>query len=384
MLVAQIPLRRWLIAMAAVAPGCGEKNVFQPPPPPTVTVERPVQRSVTISQDFVGRTEASETVEIRARVKGFLESIDFVPSQLVSQGDLLFTIERDKFEAEAAGAEAALAQAVAARDLADATLKRAQSAYAQQAVSELELLERTAQLDAAQAEVQAREARLADAQLELSYTRIYAPIDGRVSRDLVTLGNLVGSDGATLLTTIVKDDPIFAYFNVNERELLPYLEDRSDVDAPQQPKVRSARLQLSDGTEFEGEGQIDFADNRVDNVTGTIELRARFPNPGARLIPGLFVRVLIPEDEREVLLVPEFALQRDLAGPYLLVVNGDSMVERRDVGLGERLDDMRIIESGLDGSERVIVSGLQRARDGIEVKVDQAAVNAGRPAAEAG
>ena len=365
-LISIVPRFSATALLLAAAAGCARENVFEPPPPPQVTVQRPVQREVTLYKDFVGRTEASETVEIRARVKGFLETIDFQPSQLVAVGDLLFTIEPESFLAVQASAQAAIDQAKAARDLARVTLDRAQVAYDKEAVSDLEMMEKRAQLDAAEAQVRAAEAELETASLDLSYTTIRAPIAGRVSREYVTIGNLVGSPDATLLTTIIKDDPIYAYFNINERELLPFLVKRRHRDRPERPVV-PARLQLSDGRDYEHEGEIDFADNTVDAVTGTIQARAKLPNPVGGLIPGLFVRVLLPQEAREVMLVPEVALQRDLAGPYLLIVNGEDAVERRDVDLGDRLKDLRIIESGLEGSEAVIVKGLQRARPGVNV-----------------
>ncbi len=358
-------------ALLVAVTGCRQKNVFEPPPPPEVTVQRPVQREVTLYKDFVGRADASETVEIRARVKGFLRTIDFEPSQLVDIGDPLFTIEPESFLAAQASAEAALDQAKAARGLAKITMERAQVAYDKGAVSDLEMMEKRAQLDATEAAVRAAEAALETAKLDVSYTIILAPIKGRVSREYVTIGNLVGAGEATLLTTIVKDDPIYAYFNLSERELLPYLDRRRHDDNPERPVV-IAHLQFSDGRDYEHEGEIDFADNTVDAVTGTIQIRAKFPNPAGGLIPGLFVRVLIPQETQEVKLVPEVALQRDLAGPYLLVVNEGGAVERRDVALGERLKDLRIINSGLDGSERVIVKGLQRARPGVNVAAQEA------------
>ena len=365
-------LPRFLATAVLVAvAGCTQKNVFEPPPPPEVTVQRPVQREVTIYKDYVGRADASETVEIRARVKGFLRTIDFEPSQFVDIGDPLFTIEPESFLAAQASAEAAVDQAKAARGLAKVTLERAQVAYDKGAVSDLEMMEKRAHLDAADAAVRAAEAALDTAKLDVSYTIILAPIKGRVSREYVTIGNLVGSGEATLLTTIVKDDPIYAYFNLSERELLPYLGRRRNDDNPERP-VAPARLQFSDGREYEHEGEIDFADNTVDALTGTIQIRAKFPNPVGGLIPGLFVRVLIPQETQEVKLVPEVALQRDLVGPYLLVVNEEGVVERHDVALGERLKDLRIIDSGLDGSERVIVKGLQRARPGVNVAAQEA------------
>ena len=200
-----------------------------------------------------------------------------------------------------------------------------------------------------------------------------APVAGRISRDLVNKGNLVGSTEATLLTVIVVDDPMFAYFNVDERSLVEILRQYPDREKAQ--ATIPARLILADGGEHPHLGVVDFGENRVDPQTGTLQVRATIPNPDGGLFPGLFVRVRIPDQTGEFLIVPELALQRDLAGAFLLVVDDQNVVQRRDVVRGRLLEQgaERIIVSGLDGSERVIVNGLQRSRPGITVDPEEAA-----------
>lgn len=362
--------------LGALLVGCGPENTFQPPPAPTVTVSRPEVREVTTYDVFTGRTEAVETVEIRARVAGFLESIEFEPSDRVEAGQVLFTIEKAPFEARRDAAQASLAQAVATRDLMEATYLKVKESAEAQAASEIEVMEAEAKRDAAVAEVAAAEAALASAEIDLGYTTIKSPVAGQVSRDLVNIGNLVGASDASLLTTVVVDDPIHVYFNVDERTLLAYLDSRSRSARQEQRAQREVTIELLDGRVYGETGYPDFADNRVDPDTGTIQVRAVLPNPNGELYPGLFVRVRIRKSTGEAMLVPDVAIQRDMVGPYVLVVGDDGVVERRDVAIGGRDGRMRIVESGVDPDERVIVNGLQRAREGIEVDAEEAAPGA--------
>jgi RND family efflux transporter MFP subunit len=375
------PLLSAALAGAAFALcGCEKSGEFVPPPPPQVTVQPPSVREVTTYREFTGRTEAVDTVEVRARVKGFLESVDFEPGAKVragdpgdesDPGDLLFTIESAPFVAAVDSARAALAQQVAAQELAQVTLDRAQTAYDKGAVSEIEMAEKRAELDAAKAAVDAAQAALQTAEIDLSYTRIYAPISGRISRELVSVGNLVGAGESTLLTTIVQDDPIYAYVNISERDLLRYLAEGRPSRRPREQRTH-VLLQTADGETYKHEGEVDFADNRVDSTTGTVQVRAVFPNPDGKLFPGLFVRVLAPDETGEQMLVPEVALLRDLAGAYVLVADDEDIVQRRDVQLGSRIQTERIIASGLEPGDRVIVNGIQRAIPGNPVSPQEA------------
>jgi RND family efflux transporter MFP subunit len=372
----------------AVLTGCPDENQFEPPPPPTVTVAAPAVREVTTYQDFTGRLQPTQTVELRARVRGFLQSIEFEPSQRVEAGQLLFTIDKKPFQAEVSLAEADVGIQRAALSLAELTLERAAKAHEQKAVSDIELAERTAQRDAAEAAVDAAEASLDSARIDLGYTDIKAPGPGRISRNLVDVGNLVGSGEPTLLSTIVQDDPIRAYFNISERWLLAYQQARERADKPREER-QGARtevfLQLLDGSDYEESGFVDWAENRIDPDTGTLEARAEFPNANGLLYPGMFGRVRIPLQTSDALLVPEYALQRDLAGTFLLVVvertdeaSGEKkdVVMRRDVMLGPSDAGERVIVSGVEADDRVIVSGLQRARPGIAVTVESADTDA--------
>jgi multidrug efflux system membrane fusion protein len=258
------------------------------------------------------------------------------------------------------------------------TLDKAQAAYEKGAASEIEMAEKRAQLDAATAAVDAARAALENTEIDLSYTRIHAPISGRISRELVSVGNLVGAGDSTLLTTIVQDDPIYAYVNVSERDVLEVLSGGRPAERRREQRI-PVLLQTADGKIYEHDGEVDFADNRVDPTTGTLQVRATFPNPDGKLYPGLFVRVLAPRERGEQMLVPEVALLRDLAGAYVLVADDEDIVQRRDVQLGSRLETERIIASGLAPGDRVIVNGIQRAIPGNPVS-PQEARSAGAPA----
>lgn len=365
------PLRRLAPALlGAIAAGCDQQtNEFIPPPPPTVTVANPDVRDETIYQEYTGRLESVETVVIRARVRGFLESVDFEEGSDVEQGDLLFTIEPELYEANLATAQAQLSNAIAERDLARTTLDRVNRAFEGGGVSDIEVREAEAALDQAEAAVNAAQADIASAQLDLDYTTIVAPLSGRISRKLVSAGNLVGADGSTELTTIVVDDPIYLYFSVSERDLIEMLRHAGSMgETREQRRDRiRVRLQLADGSEYPLRGRIDFTENVVDPTTGTLRVRAVFENPDGLLYPGLFGRVLIPFRSDEFMLIPEIAIQRDIVGPYAMIVDADDVVKRRGLVLGALVGDERIVESGLQPSDRIIVRGLQRAREGLTV-----------------
>ncbi|GBC59225.1 MexE family multidrug efflux RND transporter per iplasmic adaptor subunit [Desulfonema ishimotonii] len=351
--------------------GCNpQKNTYAPPPPPEVTVSTPVKKAVTRYMEFTGTTEAVESVEIRARVEGYLESINFTPSTKISKGDLLFVIDPRPYQAKLDQAKADLAIRHANLKLADATLKRLEQAYKTRAVSQIEVLEAQAKRDTAKAGIQAAEAAVESAELDLAYTRIHAPISGRIGRNLVDVGNLVGAAGdKTLLATIVNDDPVYAYFYVNERLLLEAeeAERKQRKDDHKRGKV-PAFLGLAHEDGFPHEGQLDYIDNRVDPDTGTVQTRGVFPNPERILHPGLFARIRVPiGDPSEQLLVPERALGADQRGRFLLAVKDDNTVEYKPVRTGVLMDGLRVIREGISEKDRIVVNGVQRARPGIEV-----------------
>jgi multidrug efflux system membrane fusion protein len=263
--------------------------------PPTVTVQTPQVREVTTYEEFVGRCEAVQSVELRARVTGILETQEFEDSQIVNEGDLLFTIEDAPYRAAVASAQAALAAREADLHLAQINLDKAQQAYEREAVTEIEMAKVTADRDAAQAAVQGAQAALDTAKIDLGYTKIYAPMTGRISRALIDVGNLIGGLPPTPLTSIVQDDPVHVFFDVDERSVLKRLEERPRETRDGRERL-PAFLQLLDGTRYGESGVIDYAANRIDANTGTLTVRASIPNPNGRLYAGMFVRVLLPDE----------------------------------------------------------------------------------------
>lgn len=347
--------------------GCREKNTFVQPPPPEVTVAKPEQRDVTVFIGVAGRIKARESVEIRARVSGFLDSVDFEDGQIVKEGQQLFLIEPEPYEAAVSAAQAEISSAKASREIAETNYDRRVQAYETKAVSEIDVLTAKANLDSAEASVLGAEAALVEAEINLSYTKVVSPVTGRIARHLVSVGNLVGGANATLLTTVVVQDPIHVYFNVSERLLIPRmgsLANLSEEDFENSPEVF---VELADGSRYSKPGHIDYIDNRADSSTGTVTIRAEFPNQEGELLPGLYGKILIPEVTEGALIVPDLAVQRDIGGTYLLVVNDENKVEARYVELGSKIEADRVVDSGLTGEENVVVNGLQRARPGIEV-----------------
>ena len=351
--------------------GCDEqKNQYVPPPPPKVTVAEPVQRPVTLYLEFTGNTQAVNTVQLPARVQGYLASLHFPDGADVKQGDLLFTIQPEQYQAELQQALADVQAQQAALDHAETELKRYSRLFEQKAAAATDVDNWRYQRDSARAALMNAQAKVDLAKLNLSYTRVTAPISGRMGRRLVDLGNLVGAGGEeTTLAEINQIDPIYAYFTVNERDLLRVrkLQQESGAgDYRSRPIPAYAGLANEEG--YTHEGRIDFAAITVDPATGTLLLRAIFPNEDHRILPGLFVRIRVPVGrEATAILVPQVALGFDQLGRYVLVVNDKNVVERRQVTVGSEENGMIVIDSGLKPDERVIVNGLQRAIPGREV-----------------
>jgi multidrug efflux system membrane fusion protein len=367
--------------------GCGQKeNKYAPPPPPEVSVSLPLQKPVTDYVELTGNTQAVDQVELQARIEGFLTSIHFKDGDYVKKGDLLFTIEQAPYQAKLQEAQGRLAAA-------EAQLLRAQQEYDRQlylfqenATAKSEVERWKAQRDAAQASVEEGRANLELAKINLSYTRVTAPFDGRADRHLVDPGNLVGAGKPTPLAYVIRLEPIYTYFNLNERDLVRLMAKRREkgtTDLKEHPVPVYGGIEGE--KDYSVEGRLDFASTSVDPNTGTILLRAVFDNPrvGAappRLLPGMFMRIRIPVDVRpNALLVPERALGVDQGGRYLLVVNNENVVEQRPVKVGARVDDEMVIEEGLKGDERVVVDGIQRARPGAKVTPVQEGAGAATP-----
>lgn len=374
-----IQLIMLLTAFLAVL-GCGrDANKFVAPPPPEVTIRVPVRQEVTDYLESTGTVAAIESVKIRARVEGWLESIHFEPRAWVKKGSLLFKIDPRPFQAKVEEAQSILAGKKADLKLAEIEWQKADYLLSKAAISELKLDEATAQRDMARAQVGIAKANLDTAKLNLSYTAVIAPIEGRVSRNLVDVGNLVGAENKTLLTKMVDDKSVYAYFNLSELSFLPlmrkYLKKiEASPSAGGAARDRTpAFLGLADEQGYPHKGHIDYADIQVDPSTGTIQIRGIFPNPNGLILQGMFVRVRIPVKTHESMLIPDVAVQADQAGKYVLLVNKNNVVEKRQVRVAQRVDQMRVILEGLTEKDRVIVNGLQRARPGGKVKPTRAA-----------
>jgi membrane fusion protein (multidrug efflux system) len=331
-------------------------------------------REVAPVETFPGRLEALETIEIRARVRGFLEEQRYEEGAKVGAGEILFVIERAPFEAEVQAAQAALAGARAARDISAVRLKRVKAAAAQDAANPLEVESAEADLKEAEAKVQSAQAELEIKRLDLEYTLVKSPSAGRAARSQVDIGNLVGATDATLLTTVEQDEELYAYFEVSERDVLRYLA-RVGGRAAQVAAAADrlpVRLILADGTEYAQPAFIDYVDPAVNRQTGTVSLRARAANAEGLLASGMFVRVQTEGEKTLRTLVPERAVQRDLAGSYVLTVGADGVVARANVVVEGVYGGLSAVE-GLPEGARVIVDGMQRARVGGRVTVGSAA-----------
>jgi len=351
--------------------GCAKKNEFQAPPPPAVTVQHPVRQDVVVYNEFPGRVVASDTVDIRARVRGYLKSIEFKDGQRVEKGDLLFTIEPEEYIAAVNAAEARVEQAEAALKLADARLSRINQAWETKAVSEVDKLTAEAEQQSAQAGVLEARAALDNAKLNLSYTEIRAPLAGRIGEKALSAGNLVGNGESTLLTRIVVEAPIFVYFTVDERSLLAN-RDKGYAERSLE-SIPPVKLKLADESILDEEGTIIYRDPEMDPETGTLQARAVFANAGIQIVPGLYGKIMVPDPRNGVLLIPELAIQRDLSGPFVLVVTENKQVESRYIKNGPMVGSNRIVEEGLTSEDRIIVEGIQRARPGITVQLTEKA-----------
>jgi membrane fusion protein, multidrug efflux system len=369
-----------LILVAALAlTGCGDK----PPAPaaaaaPPVTVAQPVKRMVTDWDEFTGRFEAMEEVQVRARVGGFVNTVEFRDGAIVRAGDLLYTIDSRPFEAVAEQAGGQLADSRAKVELAKRELDRALNLVQTSAVSEQTVDQRRQALQAAHAAEMQAEGALKAAKLNIEFTHVLAPMTGRVGRHLVSPGNLVqGSEGsATLLTSIVTLDPIYIYFDVDEAT---YLKNNRLWFEGRRPSSRDTanpvEVALTGESKPSKEGKMDFLDNRLDVSTGTLRSRAIIPNKDFSILPGQFGRVrLIGSSPYEALLLPDTAIATDQSRKIVFVVKDDNTVEAKPVKLGPLDEGLRVVREGLKAEDRVIVDGIQRARVGAKVTPQTASV----------
>lgn len=371
--------------------GCTAQNEYQPPPPAEVNVALPLVRDVTIFMEETGTTEAVERVEIHARVEGIIEEVLFEPNDIVEEDQVLFKLERRRYVAARDMANAELEAKKVGREKAEIEFNRQKELFDKKATPETNLVAAKAELDGSEAAVLAAEAKLDDAQLDLDYTEVRSPIKGRVGKAMVKRGNLVTGQPSTHLTTVISYDEIYANFSISERDYLEFL-DKKDRD---ERENRSDNVPLflarATDTTFPFRGSFNFADLAVDESTGTFAVRGIFPNPDLKIVPGLFVRIRAPtENKKDALLVPESATGFDQAGNYLLVVDEKDMVQRRDITLGNKFGPMVVIASGLKAGERVVVDGVQRSRPGamvspteVPLSIDESLLNplAEQPAA---
>jgi RND family efflux transporter MFP subunit len=361
-----------LLLVPLVLPGCSTEAP-PPPPPAEVFVASPKVEKVRDWAEYTGRFAAVDAVEVRARVSGYLEKVHFSDGQRVEAGDLLFTIDPRPLQAVVAQRRASLQRAEADATLAAANARRVEKLRSSGSISVDQYEQRQIELLSAQAAVVEAKAALQQAELDLQFTEVRAPVAGRVSRTRITPGNLVSTgNDATLLTTLVTDDPLYFYFTLSEADAQRLLRSRIFSDGAEAD--RKVTLKLSDENVFSHEGLLDFIDNQIDPQSGTLELRARVRNEAKRFLPGQFGRVrLALSDWYEALLVPESALGFDQDSPYLLVVDANGKVQQRPVQLGSQHGKYRVVAKGVSRDDRVIVNGLQRARPGASVKVTAAA-----------
>ncbi|NYJ12084.1 RND family efflux transporter MFP subunit [Rhizobium leguminosarum] len=348
--------------LAALAQGA-------PSAPPPVTVAKPVVRDVVDSDEFIGRFEPVDEVSVRSRVGGYLQEIHFQDGALVKQGDLLFVIDQRPFVTALSQAKATLEASQSALVFADAQFKRAQSLTASGSQAAQTLDDRRREFDSAEANVRGAQAAADRASLDMEYTEIKAPLSGRIDRRLISAGNLVQTD-QTVLTTIVSLDPIDFYFDVDERRLLNFADTARKMgkELQQGGGGLDVSVTISDPSAKPFKGKLDFAENRVDNQSGTIRLRARFPNPDLVLQPGLFGRIQVEASNTyQAILVPDEAIGSDQNERVVYVVDAQGKVSTKPVRPGPRLYGYRVIREGLDGTETIIVNGLMRARPGSTI-----------------
>ncbi len=354
------------------AAGCGRSAAQQaPPPPPTVTVAPVEQKEIVEWEEFTGRTEPVDSVEVRPRVSGYLQEVKFQSGQLVKKGDVLFVIDPRWHQAAFDQRRAEFEQAQVRLDKAKREADRTPQLLADKAISTEEADARQSRYQEAKAALIAAQAAQDSARLDLEYTQVRAPIDGRVSRALLTEGNFVSGvpGSSSMLTSIVSVDPVYVYADIDENSLLRFnslaqakkLETNGDGRVP-------VELQLADEEGFPHQGYIESFDNRLDPNTGSILLRAAFPNADGRVVPGLFARIRVPLSERHpALLVEERAIGTDQAQKFVLSLTATNTVEYRAVQLGAVVDGKRVVRSGLQPGDRIVVNGLQRARPGTPV-----------------
>ncbi|WP_038882956.1 multidrug efflux RND transporter periplasmic adaptor subunit VmeY [Vibrio rotiferianus] len=365
-----------LMAATAILAGCGEAtNAQKGGQAPLVVTQDVAIIDYQPSKSYIGRIEAVEDTNITAQVSGYLEARHFDEGQMVEKGQLLYSIEPSSFEAQVASAKAALAQAKAALKKAELDHQRGKNLLPRGSISQSEFDALTATLLGARAELEAANAQLKLAEVNLSYTQIRAPFSGRISDSKVSTGDLL-SPSSGILTTLVSLDPVHTSFSVSERERLNLGMDGIKGDGSAESSGVEVQLELENGEYFEHLGQLDFLGNRINTQTGTIAMRALVPNPDQKLLPGQHIKVnLRDKDAKDVIVIPRRAVQTDLEGDFAMVMTEGNVAERRNVELGSQVEQGIIIKEGLNKGDTVITQGLQRVRNGVEVRIQSPAEN---------
>lgn len=358
-----------LVVAGATLAACGDSNTYVAPPPPKVVVTKPLEQKVTRYFEGTGNAAAINSANLVARVQGFLTEIAYQDGTPVKKGQHLFTIEPEPYKLKLQQSQAAQAGAEAALTQAQNDFDRQQELVQRQAVSKATLDSSTANRDSAKSKLLQAQADTQQAQINLDYTRVVAPFDGIVTARQVSIGELVGaSGGAQVLATIVQLDPIYVNFNPSERDVLK-VRDILIKQGQTALDILGSEVDIALQTDqgFPHKAKLNYVAPTVDTGTGTLAARAELPNPNRLLLPGFFVRVRVPLDEATELLVPTVSLGSELAGRYVLVVDGDNVVQQRKVTVGPAVGEMTVVEKGLKNDDRVIVTGLLRAIPGQKV-----------------
>lgn len=348
---------------------CTEQQApAEAPPPPGVGVVEVTAQEISPTREFVGRTQAIEDAKLRARVEGPLISRSFTEGEDVQQGQVLFEIDPEPYQAEVRRVQALLTSAESALTVAERNFERGEQLVGDGYISQTQMDELRAKRDGAAAAIDEAKSALASAQLNLDYTKIVAPFTGRAGNSNFSIGDLVGPQAGELVS-IVQLDPMWVNFQVAESAMVEAMQTNIQRQQEGLEELKfTPRLRLSTGTEYPLPGVIDFVDNRIDQTTGTIKVRATFPNPSGLLLPGQFVTLVIQRsDKRSVLLVPQSAILEDQQGAYVLVVNDQNIVIRQNIKAGERIGVDRVVDEGLQPGTKVITTGLQKVRPGVEV-----------------
>ena len=372
------------LLVAVATSGCGDSQSQQAvaPPAPSVTVSRPVTKVVSDFDEYVGRFAAVDYVEVRARVSGYLDQIHFTDGQFVKANETLFTIDRRPFEAAVEQVKAARTQAEANLAYAESDLKRGDSLVKDSTITQQTYDQRVQAKIVAQAALAAQTAAVKQADLDLQFTELKAPISGRIGDRRVSTGNLVtgGTGGTTtLLATIVSTDPIRFEFTIDEASYLRYLSSglASRPEAGADARAEPVTLKLIDEKDFVHSGKIDFVDNVIDRSSGTIRLRAEFPNPDGKLTPGMFGRIKVPNSApASALLVPDTAIGTEQVRKFVYTVGSDNIAKPQYVTLGPVIDGMRVVTAGLAADDIIVVNGLMRIRPGSKVSPQQSTAEA--------